>query len=138
MSCDNLLGVKNILITFRDCDTDEVIRNVSHKQSNNDMPEVKTCAWTNEELTNGFIRRTAANASIQVVVIRDLRVPLAYYQGCAALDIQIEYLNGLVYTGLGGSVIGDQRSDTHEVTLEAVFRVVDEMLPAEQLTAVAA
>lgn len=135
MTCENIIGVKNILISFRDCDTDEVIRNVAHKLATQDLPEVKTCEWVNEVLTHGYTRRTAQNASMMLNVIRDERIPLAYYQGCASLDIQIEYLNGLVYTGFGGTVIGDQRSDTHNVQIEASFKTIDEMLPGAQLTA---
>ncbi len=135
MPCDNLVGVKNILITFRDCDTDEVIGPLSHELSTEELPMVKTCDIVNETMTNGFIRRTSANASIMMNVIRDLGIPLAWYQGCAALDIQIEYLNGLVYTGLGGSAIGDERSDTHDVTIEASFETLDEMLPGTQRSA---
>lgn len=135
MTCDNIIGVKNILISFTDCDTGAVVRNVSHKLSTEELPEIKTCEWVNTVLTHGYTRRTAANAGMGLSVIRDERVPLAYYQGCAALDIQIEYTNGLVYTGVGGSQTGDTRSDTHTVQLDVSFPTIDEMLPATQLVA---
>lgn len=135
MSCDSQIGIKNILITFTDCDTGDVVRNVSHKPSTEDLPQIRACGWTNTALTYGYTRRSASNASLTMNVIRDTRIPLAWYQGCAQLDIQIEYLNGLIYTGVGGSVTGDQRSDTHDIQLEVSYEVIDELLPAGQLAA---
>lgn len=138
MPCLNQIGVKNILISFRDCDTDEVIRNVSHKLSTDELPTVLACTWSNEELTNGYIQRNAVNATIELNVIRDTRVPLAYYQGCAGIDIQIEYLNGLVYTAFNGSVIDAEGSDTHDVPMTISFAEIDELLPAASLQGIAA
>lgn len=136
MACENQIGVKNILISFTDCDTGQIIRKVSHKLSNEDLPQVKTCGYTNEPLPGGYIRRIHANASILLNVIRSVRIPLSYYQGCASIDIQVEYLNGLIYTGVGGSVTGDETSDTHDVPMQLSFRVLEETLPAAQFTAV--
>lgn len=135
MACENQIGVKNILITFQDCDTEEIIRNVSHKLSTEELPTVLACTWSVEALTNGYVQRSAMNASINLNVIRDTRVPLAWYQGCAQIDIQIEYLNGLVYTAFGGSVVGAEASDTHDVGMEISFKEIDEMLPAAQIAA---
>jgi hypothetical protein len=135
MSCDNIIGVKNILMTFRDCDTDQVVGPYSHELANEDLPTWKLCPFTNEVLSHGYVRRQTANATVQMNVIRDLRVPLAWYQGCAQVDIQVEYLNGLVYTGNGGTATGDDQSDTHQVTLNLSYRLLDELLPAEQLAA---
>lgn len=135
MACENQIGVKNILISFRDCDTDEVVRNVSHVLSTEELPTVLACTWANEALTGGYVQRSAQNASISLNVIRDTRVPLQWYQGCAAIDIQIEYMNGLVYTGFGGSVVGAEASDTHDIPMEISFKELDEMLPAAQIAA---
>lgn len=135
MACENQIGVKNILITFQSCETEEVIRNVAHKLSTDELPTILACAWTIEALTNGYVSRSASNASITINVIRDTRVPLQWYQGCAQIDIQIEYLNGLVYTAFGGSVTGAEGSDTHDVAMEISFKEIDEMLPAAQIAA---
>ena len=137
MSCPNQVGVKNILISFRNCDTNEVIKFVSHKQANDEDPTVRACSWVNEPLTNGFVRRRASNASMQITVIRNYRVPLAYYQGCASVDVQVEMFSGLVYTGVSGSVGGEDGSNGHEVTLDITFQQLDELLPAGEIQATA-
>lgn len=135
MPCENLVGVKNILFTFFDCETETTIGPISHDQATEDLPEVRTCTWTNEKLVGGFTKRSAADAMMTVTVIRDLRIPLSWYQGCAAISAQIEYENGLVYTGVNGGVVGDESSDTHEVTVEMTFPVLDELLPTGALAA---
>lgn len=136
MACDNQVGVKNILLTFHDCDTGETLGPISHELASTDLPTIRMCNYTNEALTGGYVSRSLGNAGMEMNVIRDPRVPLAYYQGCASVDAQIEYFNGLVYTGLDGSVTGDDLSDTHDVTFALTFRQdIDEMLPAGQLDA---
>lgn len=133
MACENQIGVKNILMTFRDCNTGGVIRKVSHKLSTDELPAIRTCEYTNEVLTGGYVRRIHGNASMTLNVIRNTGIPLGFYQGCAEIDIQIEYLNGLIYTAIGGSVIGDERSDTHDTPLEISYRLIEETLPVAAL-----
>jgi hypothetical protein len=135
MSCDNVVGVKNILLTFTDCDTEQTYGPYSHELATDTLPNWKLCPYTNEVLTQGYVRRQSANATVQMEVIRDLRIPLSYYQGCAQIDVQVEYLNGLVYTGKGGTATGDDQSDTHQVTMNLSYRTLDELLPAEQVAA---
>lgn len=135
MTCGNIVGVKNILMTFNDCNSDTKIGPIEHALAGTDLPTWRNCAWTTERLPGGYVKRTASDASVQLTIIRDIRIPLSFYQGCAAIDIQVEYHNGLVQTGIAGGVVGDERSDTHEVTLEIVFATVDEMLPAGALAA---
>lgn len=129
MACENMVGVKNIVVTFYDCDTDTKYANIVHKQATNDLPMWKTCAWTNERLVGGFTKRSASDVGCEIKLIRDLRFPLSFYQGCVSIDMQVEYENGLVYTGLGGGILDDTKSDTHEVDLNITFRTVDELLP---------
>lgn len=133
MPCENLVGVKNILITFRDCDTDERIGPISHKLSSEDLPTWRACDENNTALPGGYTKRQQSNASGMLKVIRDMRVPLAFYQGCASVDLQVEMLNGIVMTGLQGGVIGDTKSDTHEVEMELSFKQIDELLPPGSL-----
>lgn len=135
MSCDNIVGVKNILITFLDCDTNQSYGPYAHELATEDLPTWKLCAYTNTALSHGYIRRQSTNAEVQINVIRDLRIPLSYYQGCAAIDLQVEYDNGLVYTGKGGNVTGDDKSDTHQVNMTLAYKVLDELLPAGALVA---
>lgn len=135
MSCENMVGVKNIIISFTNCDSGETIKNISHKQSNDEMPTFRACAWVNTPMTNGFTSRAASNAGMVFSVIRDKRIPLSWYQGCASIDVQIELLSGIVYTGVGGSVSGEDGSDSHEVSVDVTFVELDEMLPDGQLAA---
>lgn len=133
MACANQVGVKNILITFRDCDTDEVFGPISHELATEDLPTWRLCPYNNEPLPGGFVRRQVTNSEVEINVIRDLRVPLALYQGCADIALQVEYFNGLVYSAVNGTGTGDERSDTHEVTMTIAFKEIDELLPAGTL-----
>ncbi len=137
MVCDNQVGVKNILITFRDCDTDETLGPISHELSSEDLPTVRACIYSNEPMQGGYVKRKLGQATMELKIVRDLRIPLSYYQGCAMLSVQIEYFNGLVYSAAGGTATGDEASDTHEVTVTISFKVIDELLPAGTLQAAA-
>jgi hypothetical protein len=134
MACEHIVAVKNILITFTDCDTGQTIGPISHKESSEDLPTWRTCPWTNDRLPGGYTKRSAADATCNIKVIRDTRVPLAYYQGCATISLQVEMENGIVTTGRQGGVIGDNQSDGHEVEMDITFREVDEMLPPGALS----
>lgn len=129
MACENVIGVKNVLIWFEDCSTGQRVGPVSHDLAGDDLPNWRTCSFVNENLPGGYIKRTHSNMSADLNVIRDTRLPLSWYQGCASVDLQVEYENGIVYTGAGGGVMSEDRSDSHEVALEISFRTLDEMLP---------
>lgn len=133
MACDNQVGVKNIMLTFRDCDTDDEFGPIAHALATDTQPTYRLCEYTNEELPGGYITRTLASPSIEISVIRNLGIPLALYQGCASVDIQVEHFNGLVYSAVDGSGTGTDTSDAHEVTLTLIFREIDELLPAGTL-----
>jgi hypothetical protein len=135
MACDNQVGVKNILLTFTDCDTDQKYGPISHELASDTLPTLRLCPYNNEALPGGYVKKIKGNSQIEVNVVRDLRIPLALYQGCAAVDIQLEYYNGLVYSAVGGGATGDESSDTHEVTLTVSFKEIDELLPAGTLQA---
>jgi hypothetical protein len=55
------------------------------------------------------------------------------YQGCSDVALQVEYYNGLVYSAVKGTGTGDEKSDTHEVTLTLSFKEIDELLPVGTL-----
>lgn len=135
MACENMIGVKNILITFFDCETETTLGPVAHILATEELPMWRNCTWVSEKLIGGYTKRKAANAGVELTVVRDTRIPLAWYQGCVAINMQIEYLNGIVQTGLGGGIAGDNKSDTHEVQLDITFRTVDELLPPGSLVA---
>lgn len=125
----NQVGVRNLMITFYDCDSDSVYGPISHELATDELPTMRLCEWTNEILTAGYVRRTKGTNEITVNVIRNKGVPIAMYQGCALVDISIEYYSGVVITGLQGTVTSTDASDGHEVTMTASFPDVDELLP---------
>jgi hypothetical protein len=133
MTCENQVGVKNILITFKDCDTDAVYGPISHKLATDTLPTWRLCAYNNEPLPHGYVKRVPTNPEVEINVIRDLRIPLAMYQGCSDVNLQVEYYNGLVYSAVKGTGTGDEKSDSHEVAMTISFKEIDEMLPAGTL-----
>ena len=128
MTCRNQVGVRNITISFYDCDTGQSYPKISHILANDEQPQYRLCDYANEPLPGGYVRRTKGNNQISFTVIRNQGVPLALYQGCAGVDVQIEHFNGRVVTGLKGTLTGDESSDGHEVTVTATFLEVDELL----------
>ena len=133
MTCTNQVGVKNILITFLDCDTLAVYGPISHKLATDTLPTWRLCAYNNEPLPHGYVKRVPTNPEVEINVIRDLRIPIAMYQGCSDVTLQVEYYNGLVYSAAKGTGTGDEKSDTHEVAMTISFREIDELLPAGTL-----
>jgi len=128
-ACAAQVGVKNLLLTFTDCDTNQKYGPYAHQLATEELPMWRLCAYNNTALPGGYVKRSVSNDGVEMNVIRDLRVPLAMYQGCAGVDVQVEYHNGLVYSGVGGTGVGEEKSDTHEVKLDLVFRVIDELRP---------
>lgn len=133
MTCENQVGVKNILLTFKDCDTDAVYGPIAHKLATEDLPTWRLCPFNNDPLPHGYVKRQPTNPEVEINVIRDLRIPLAMYQGCSDVNLQVEYYNGLVYSAVKGTGTGDDKSDTHEVAMTISFREIDELLPAGTL-----
>jgi len=129
MTCDNQVGVKNILLTFHDCDTDAVYGPISHLLATDALPTWRLCPYNNEPLPHGYVKRVPTNPEVEINVIRDVRIPLAMYQGCSDVNLQVEYYNGLVYSAAKGTGTGDEKSDTHEVALTISFKDIDELLP---------
>lgn len=135
MTCENQVGVKNILITFKDCDTEAIYGPIAHNLSSEDLPTWRLCAYNNDPLPRGYVKRQPTNPEVEIKVIRDLRIPLAMYQGCSDVALQVEYYNGLVYSAVKGTGTGDEKSDTHEVQMTISFKEIDELLPAGTLEA---
>jgi hypothetical protein len=129
LTCDNQVGVKNILMTFHDCDTDAVYGPIAHVLASDTLPTWRLCPYKNEPLPHGYVTRKPTNPEVEISVIRDLRIPLSMYQGCSDVNLQVEYFNGLVYSAAKGTGTGEEKSDTHETKLTIAFREIDEMLP---------
>ena len=132
--CGNQVGVRNITVKFIDCDTGAVYGPIVHELSGDSQPTYRLCEYSNEALPGGYVRRTKGTNEISMSIIRDLRIPLALYQGCGGIDVTIEHFNGYVITGVGGTATGNESSDGHEVSVTATFREVDELLPAGTLS----
>lgn len=133
--CDNVIGVKNILITFRNCATNAVVGPISHMLAKEDLPMWRLYEFKQEKLPGGYVKRHHISPECEMDIIRDLRIPLLDYQGRSQLDIQVEYDNGLVYTGTSGGIQGEEKSDTHEVRLAIAFKTLTELLPPGALIA---
>lgn len=133
--CNQIVGVKNILVTFRNCDSGQVVGPIAHELATDDEPKIRTFEWHSEELKGGFTKRKHKNPMMEMKLIMDQRIPMKDYQGRSALDIQIEYISGRVYTGAGGGVTTDSASDTYEADLKLSFAAIDELLPPGSLMA---
>lgn len=133
MPCEGQVGVKNIMLKFTECETGVTFGPISHQLSGDDLPKIRMCKYANEALPGGYVKRSLGNDSIEMTIVRDLRIPLAMYQGCSQVDVQIEYFNGLVYSAVTGTGTGDDSSDTHEVTMTLVYKEIDELLPVGTL-----
>jgi hypothetical protein len=129
MACPKLLGVKNIPIRFTNCNTGQVLGPIIHKLASDELPQIRVYPFSSEALANGYSRQFQRSAKIMMRIQRDPRVPLSWYQGAAVLDIQLEMESGHVYTGEGGTIIGEPTSDSLEVEIEASFENIDELLP---------
>lgn len=135
MTCPNVVGVKNIMLTFINCDTGQKLGPMPHKQATEELPKWRTYPITKQALPGGYVKYQQSHARAEMVLIRDLRVPLADYQGRSSISFQVEYENGLVYTGKASTPEGEDTSDSHEVTLNLVAPVIDELLPPGSLAA---
>ena len=133
MTCENQVGVKNILMTFLDCDTGLIYGPIAHNLSSDDLPTWRLCPFNNDALPRGYVSRKPSNPEVEIKVIRDLRIPLAMYQGCSDITLQVEYYNGLVYSAAKGTGTGDTKSNTHEAEMTISFKEIDELLPAGTL-----
>lgn len=131
MDCGNQIGVRNIFIKFFDCDNNRTYGPVVHELAGDEQPTYKLCPYSNEALPGGFVRRNKSNESMTMNIIRNLGVPLALYQGCSSVDVTVEHFNGMVMSGVGGTITGDESSDGHEVTVEITFESIDELLPRQ-------
>ena len=135
MSCNKIVGIKNILLTFTNCDSGQVVGPIAHELSTDEEPKIRSYEWTQEDLKGGFTKRKHHNPFIEIKVIRDPRVPLKDYQGRSQIDLQVEYVAGYVYTGSEGGVTGDPSSDTYGADMKISFPRVDELLPPGSLMA---
>ena len=127
--CTKIVGVKNIMMTFRNCETQQIIGPVSHQLAREELPKWRLFEFKQEKLPGGYVRRHHISPECEIVLIRNLGIPLKDYQGRSAIKVQVEYENGLVYTGESGGVQGEDMSDTHEVSMKIAFHDLEELLP---------
>lgn len=130
MACEGIIGVKNILLTFTHCDSGQTVKNLSHALSSDEIPQVRTVPFKSEAIPGGYTRRHSSYCRINMKVIVNRGLHLSWYQGAASVDVQIEYEDGRVLTGTGGTVSGEETSDMHEANMQLTFRGgVTELLP---------
>lgn len=131
MACDKKEGIKNILLTFTDCDTEETTGPISHKQPvDADLPTVMACSYANTDIGRGRVTVAEQSQNLSVTVQGDRSIPMSWYQGCAEIKIQIEWFTGEVWTGMAGQVIDAEASNRTSITMSIIFEEIDIMLPA--------
>ena len=129
MSCENNIGLKNAVFSFTHCDTGEQIKRISHVLAEDDLPEVRMARVSSETLNGGYVKKTQGSPMIKGNFVRDRRVPQEWYEGHASIDVQLEYYSGIIISGVGGTNVAEDGSDTHSVNLEITYRQLDELLP---------
>lgn len=126
-NCDKTIGLRNVLLTFLDCDGNIIQGPLVHEPTEDSEPNIMMCKEKREALSSGRSKIMRGNTEItDLAVYRRLEVPLAIYQGCAAVNVTLEYYNGLVYTGLNGTVIDAEGSDGVVVNMTIIFDDIDE------------
>lgn len=132
--CPSQVGVRNLVISFKDCDSDAEWRNVVHKMNGDTLPTVMACNKVTTQLPGGKVQVSEGNGYTFTADIQRVEgIPLAMYQGCAALDISVEWYDGSVWTLINGSVTDATESDGNTITLTASFQEFDEILAVTQL-----
>lgn len=139
--CQNQVGVLNLTLAFTNCGGlgSTGAGNIAprtHQMAKDQLPMYIVVPFTLTGTTNGRVKRSYDNAKIKVDVSRDLSIPLAYYQGAAAIDYQCEHISGVVVTGSAGYCTGVTESDGDTVTMNLEFSVLEELLPAGALAQV--
>lgn len=140
-TCQNQVGVRNLTLGFTNCDQSQgtgagSIAPRTHVMAKDQLPSYMVLGYKLVGTTNGRAKRQYQNATLKVDVSRDLTIPLAYYQGGAAIDYQCEHLSGAVITGTSGYVVGAADSDGDTVTMNIEFAILEELLPAGSLAQV--
>ena len=79
--CDQIVGVKNILLKFTNCETGEVIGPIAHELSKEDLPKWRTHAYKSEMLPGGYVKKHHISAACEMDIRRDLRVSLRTIRG---------------------------------------------------------
>jgi hypothetical protein len=134
--CPEIVGVRNISLSFTDCDGGDgavSIRARTHTMSKDELPMYNMATYTLEGLSRGRAKRTYTNATIELPIVRDLAIPLIYYQGRAAISVQIEHINGVVVAASNGIVTGVEASDGNDVRMNLEFAKIEELLPSGAL-----
>lgn len=132
--CPSLVGVRRLTFSFKDCDTENEWRNVVHKMNGDVLPTVLACNRTTTILPGGKVQVGEGNGhTFTADIQRVSSIPLAMYQGCAAIDVSVEFYDGTVWTLLNGAITDAAESDGNSVALTATFQVFDEVLAAPLL-----
>lgn len=133
-NCPAQVGVRNLVISFKDCESDNEWRNVVHKINGDTLPTVMACNKTTTVLPGGKVQvGEGTGYTFTADILRVESIPLAMYQGCAAIDVSVEFYDGSVWTLLNGSVTDATESDGNTIQLTASFQEFDEILAVNTL-----
>lgn len=132
--CPSQVGVRNLVISFKDCDSDQEWRNVAHKMNGDVLPTVLACNKNTTALPGGKVQVSEGTGyTFSADIQRACGIPLAMYQGCAAIDVSVEWYDGSVWTLLNGSVTDAGESDGNSITLTGSFQEFDEILSCSMM-----
>jgi hypothetical protein len=137
-SCANAFGIKNIFITFTVCRGSRagyVSPPISHSQFGDAMPMIRNVAHKNQQLPGkrGRVKQTPTPKSFEIEVEVEDNIPLAWYQGDATMDVDVEYLSGKIYNVLNAIPMGEEKSDTNSIKLNLDADEIGEFLAASPL-----
>ena len=125
-------GVKNIPIPFRDCDTDTVYGPIAHELATDTLPTWRLCAYNNEAMPHGYVKRVVSNLSTEIEAHPGPVVPFDV-TGVVVTPNSGGILQRSHRPAAQGTGTGDEKSDTHSMAMTISFKVIDEMLPAGTL-----
>lgn len=127
MACESDVGLKNLVLTFRDCNTGEEISAISHNLAEDTQFEWNACPYTRTSTSGRKTRVSKASVQINFTVVPSLSIPSNYYTGCAEMDVSAEFYSGRVITATNGSIVDASAMNEESVAIQARFDVLDEI-----------
>lgn len=134
MSCDKLIGVRNVKVSFTECGTGRSLNNVIHKLGSEELPTWRFVDHVDEDAGDGYRRRKQTSFKGKITLKRNARIPSAWYQGKADITVTVEYEDDSVVVGRHGSPTGETMTDRINVELDCVWDSLTEILAAGTTT----
>jgi hypothetical protein len=127
--CNKIVGLKNLMFTFYDPETNTSTGPWAHELSKEELPQIRSYGYKLEPMTGGYQKKVRTNAHFDCNVIMLDFIPMSFYQGRACITVQAEYESGRIYTGSNGTVTGEEMSDSHDAPMKMLFDTLYERLP---------